>query len=81
VAVADHVDGQPIEGELDVGAVVGVEAAQEELVGLPAARVLDDHQSGGDPQQIRRLQHRPQLEVLVAHGARRGGGERALRLH
>jgi len=45
VAVADHVDGDAVDEEGDVCAVVGVEAAEEVLVGFAAACVLYGEES------------------------------------
>ena len=44
--------GTPSIDQRQIGAVVGVEAAQEVLVRLAAARVLHDHQPGRDAQDV-----------------------------
>ena len=51
VGVGAHVDRNAVHEQGDIGAVVEVEPAQEELVGLPLPRMLGDDQAG------HRLQH------------------------
>ena len=50
VRVADHVDGHTFEVRGEVRAVVHVEAAQEILVGLAAARMLGRDLPGDAPE-------------------------------
>ena len=70
MTVRDHIDRNAINVDSDVGAVVGIKAAQEDLLGFAAASVL------GNDQSRRHLQHlvggatRPDLQVERAHRAR-----------
>ncbi len=81
VGVRDHVHRDAVDRNREVGAVVGVEAAQEILVGLAAARVLYDHQPGSDAQDVLHAADRSQLKVAVTHRERRGGADRPLGEH
>ena len=67
VRVRRQVDGHAVDEDADVGAVVGVEAAQEQLVGLAAALVLRGEQPRHHAQDVVGRILGPQLEVLVAH--------------
>ena len=49
-----------------VGAVIDVEAAQEVLVGLAAAGVLHEHETGRDAQDVLHAADRAQREVAIA---------------
>ena len=75
VRVRGHVHRHAVDGDGHIGAVIGVEAAQEELVGLAAALVLRDHQARNGAQHVFRGEARAQEEVAVAHGRGAGGGE------
>ena len=76
VRVRHHVDRHAVDRQREVGAVVGVEAAQEVLVRLAAARVLHHHQPGRDAQDVLHAADRPQLEVAVPDRERRRGADR-----
>src|SRR5712691_2510195 len=80
VRVRGHVHRHSVEVHAHVGPVVGVEAAQEDLVGLPTALVLREDQPGHDAQDVLGREARPQQEVAVAHRACARGSERAVRL-
>lgn len=54
VRVAPQVDGQPVDEEGEVGAVVGVEPAKEVLLGLAAALVLVDDEPRDQAQDVGR---------------------------
>ena len=73
VGVRAEVHGQPVDEERDVGAVVGVEPAQEVLLGFPAARVLADDEPRHEAQDVGGAPLRPQLEV-AARDEELGGG-------
>jgi hypothetical protein len=75
VPVRGQVDRHAVGEDGDVGAVVGVEAADEVLVGLATAGVLRHHQAGYLPQQVRRLRARPGPEPagVEVHRRRRLG--------
>ena len=49
-----HVDRKAIDGDRDVGAVIRVEAAQEDLFGFAATGVLCDDETGCQPEQLLR---------------------------
>ena len=80
VRVAAEVHRQAVDEERDVGPVIGVEAAQEILLGLAAPLMLADEEPGHDPQDIGGTALRAQLEVsprdeqLGRGGDRRGSG-------
>ena len=78
VGVAAEVDGQIVDEQRDVGAVIGVEAAQEVLLGLAAALVLADDEARDQPQDLGGPSRREQLDVIAGdHHLRRGrGGQR-----
>jgi hypothetical protein len=46
MGMADHIDRNPIQADGEIGAVIEIEAAQEILVGLTAARMLGDDDTG-----------------------------------
>ena len=77
VRVRAEVHGQPVDEERDVGAVVGVEAAQEVLLGLAAALVLADDEPGHEAQDVGGPALRPQLEVAPRDEELGGGGDAA----
>jgi hypothetical protein len=58
--------------------VVGVEAAQEVLGRLAAARVLHHHEPGRDAEDVLHAANGPQLEVTIGHRERGRGAEGAL---
>ena len=66
VAVGTMLTGTPSTEIGDVGAVVGVEAAQEDLLRLAAAGVLRDDQPRNDPEQVLGGHPRPKLDVELA---------------
>ncbi len=71
--VAGEIDGDPVDGEREVGAVIEVEPAQEVLVRLAVARVLgDDHAGNGFFEQLPTAEQRQIREVSLADGALRG---------
>ena len=49
VGVAHHIHRQPVHAHREIGAVVHVEAAQKNLFGLAAARVLGNEQARHQP--------------------------------
>ena len=63
VGVAAEVDGEAVDEERDVGAVIGVEPAQEVLLGLAAALMLADHEAGNESQDVGRPPLGAKLEV------------------
>ena len=65
VGVAAEVDGEAVDEERDVGAVIGVESAQEVLLGLAAALMLADHEAGNETQNVGRPPLGAQLEVAA----------------
>jgi hypothetical protein len=75
VGVAHHIHGQPIDAHRKVGAVVGIEAAHEYLLGLATARVLRNKEARHQPQQVLRRVDRPQRLVDV-----RDSGQRLIRV-
>ena len=78
VRVRGHVHRDSIEVHRDVGAVIGVEPAQEDLIGLASALVLGEDQAGNDAKDVAGRAARPQEEVLVADDARARARERLL---
>ncbi len=54
VGMADHVDWHAVDGNVDVGAVVKVEAAQKQLFGFASAGVLGYKQAWHDAQHFLR---------------------------
>ena len=64
VGVAAKVDRKPVDEEGDVGAVVGVEAAEKILLRLAPALMLADHEPGDEAQEVGRPALREQLEVF-----------------
>jgi hypothetical protein len=81
VGVAAQVDRQSVDEEGDVGAVVGVEAAEKVLLGLPAALVLADDEPGDEAQDVGRPAMRTQLEVAPGNEDLRRRGDRRRRRH
>ena len=67
MCVAHHVDGHAVDSNVDVGAVVKVESAQEHLLGLAAAGMLGYEQAGHKAEHFLRRAHGVDLEVEV-HG-------------
>ncbi len=63
VGVRHHIDGHAVHAQADVGTVVEVEAAQKQLLGLAAARVLADEQPRHHAQDFLRVGHGPQSDV------------------
>ena len=79
VAVARHVDRDAVGVDRDVGAVIGVEPADEVLIGLSAAGVLRHHQAGDLAQDVGHLGARAVLQVVARQvDRRRGLGRRAV---
>src|SRR5262249_44035343 len=72
--VAGQVDRRSVDEERHVGAVIRVEAAQEQLVRLAATLVLRDHQAGYDPEDVFGRCSRAKHQVSIANGLRRCGG-------
>ena len=81
VRVRRHVHRYAVQVHAHVGPVVGVEPAQEDLVGLPSPLVLRQNQPGHGAQDVLRRHARPEQEVPLAHRARAGSGQRAFGLH
>jgi len=77
VAVGAEVDRQVVDGHGDVGAVVGVEAADQPLCRLAAALVLGDDQAGDVVQDLLRGAVWAQL-VVVRPDLVGGGGRHRL---
>ena len=61
--VAHHVDGNAVDVNREISAMVGVKSAEKNLIGLAAAVVLSEYQSGHQPQHIGRRSERAKLEV------------------
>ncbi len=80
VAVRAQVPGHAVDVRREVRAVVEVEAAQEVLVRLAAARVLGGHHAGHGLEHVRHAQHGPHEQVGAGDGAFRGGTGRAEQL-
>ena len=78
VGVAPQVHGQPVDEQRDIGAVVGVEAPQEVLLGLSSSLVLPEDEAGDQAQHVGRPTLRAQLEVALGneHVGRRGDRRR-----
>ena len=74
VRVAALVDQHAVDGGAQVGAMVQVEAAQVELVGLALAAVLADDQARHRFQQLARPVHGARFQLLLRHHAFVGGG-------
>lgn len=73
VAMGRLVDRHAAHGDREVGAVVEVEAAEEVLVRLAAARVLRGDRTGYGLDQFAHALDRPPLEVLASGRPLRGG--------
>jgi hypothetical protein len=73
VGMRAEVHGQPVDEERDVRAVVGVEPAQEILLGFPAALVLTDDEPRHEAQDVGGTPLWPQLEV-APRDVELGGG-------
>jgi hypothetical protein len=54
VRVRNHVYRGAIHGDGDIGPMIGVEASEEDLLGLAAPAMLRDHQPRGEPEKILR---------------------------
>jgi hypothetical protein len=67
--VRRHVDRHAFHARQEVGAMVEVEAAQEQLVRLPVTRVLRDDQARNQLEDLAGAQERPVFELFVEHGA------------
>ncbi len=76
VPVADHVHRDAIDVDGHLGAVIAIESAQEDLLRLPAARVLRDDEPRHQLEHVLGRLARAQLQVELAHAAR---GSRRLR--
>jgi hypothetical protein len=76
VRVRHQVDRHPVDGQRQVGAVVGVEAAKEILIRLATARMLDDQQSWRDAQDVLHAADRPQLKIAILKRERRRCADR-----
>jgi hypothetical protein len=63
----DHVDRHVVDVDRHVGAVIGIEAAQEVLVRLATARVLHHHQPRRDAQDVLHAGDGSQREVAITH--------------
>ena len=81
VGVAAEVDREPVDEERDVGAVIGVEAAQEVLLRLAAALMLADDEAGDQAHDIGRPTLRAELEVEPGDEDLRGRGDGRRRRH
>ena len=81
VSMAAEVDGEPIDEERDVGAVVGIEPAQEILLGLAATLMLADHEPGNEAQDVGRPALRAKLEVAPGDEDLGRRGDRRRRRH
>jgi hypothetical protein len=76
VGVAAEFDGEPVDEDGDVGAVIGVEAAEEILLRLASALVLADDESGDEAQDVGRPALGAELEVAPRDEELRGRGDR-----
>ena len=63
VGMADHVYRDAVNEDREVGAVVRIETAKQDLVGFAAAMMLADDQSRRQAQNIARRVGRPQFQV------------------
>ncbi len=73
VAVAAHVGGHTINEGGEIGAVIEIETAQEILVCLTLTRMLGSDQTGNGLEHLASAQNRPEVEIAIAHDARRPG--------
>jgi hypothetical protein len=67
-----HVDRHVVECDVDIGAVIEVEAAQEILVGLPLSAVLGGDQSRHDLEHFADSRSRLLLNLLPGDNTLRG---------
>lgn len=65
--VRDHVDRDAVDRQRKVGSVVGIEAADEVLVGFASARVLHHDQPRRDAQDVLHAADGTQGKVAVAY--------------
>src|SRR5690606_10672789 len=77
VYVRPFVDGDAVHGHLEIGAVAGVESAQEELAPLALAAVLDEFEAWNCAQQVLRVATGKEVELVGREVARGGGGARS----
>ncbi len=66
MAVAAEVDGHAVEERREVRAVIEIEAAQEELIGLADAGVLSRDQARDALEQLADAADRPEAQVGLA---------------
>src|SRR2546428_12451343 len=81
VGVAAEVDREPVDEERDVGAVIGVEAAQEVLLRLAVALMLADDEAGDQAHDIGRPTARGEVEGRPRAEELRGRGDGRRRRH
>jgi len=77
--VRRQVERHVVEEHGEIGAMIQIEAAQKILVGLAAACVLSDDDTGHCLQNFTRAQNRAIRDFLGAHGPLRGRGRNANR--
>src|SRR5690606_27820388 len=66
VDVRPLVERNPVHGDLEIGAMAGVEAAQKELVSLPLAPVLDEGKSRGGAEEVLCVPSGEEEDLLLA---------------
>ena len=81
VGVRDEVDRRAVDSNRHIRAVVGIEAAEEDLFCLAAACVLRDHEPGCESQKLLRRFARTQGDVQLPNREGGSGAEGALRAH
>ena len=65
MCVAYHVHGHPIDGDVDIGAMIDIEATEKDLFRLTTPCVLTNKQSRHLPEQFLRRFHRVRAQVDV----------------
>src|SRR6516164_4587270 len=73
VRVRREVKRHTVEGDGEICSVVEIEAAKKILVGLAAAGVLSDDDTGNRLQDFSRPKNRPVLDFSCSHRSLRGG--------
>lgn len=67
VGMGDHVDRQAVDGEIDIGAMVVVEAAEEYLFCLSPTLVLTDEEAGDDAEDFLGVGDATHFYIRLAH--------------
>ena len=73
MGMAGHVDGDLVHAHRQIGAVIEVKAAQEILIGFPAARMLGDDHAGNFLHHFGGTQQGAKRQVGGAYHALVGG--------